>query len=106
MCVGHGSVIVRFYPPVLFCTYHHTSHPNKSGLGSARKLSESLIETVKTEYETLKTSRQSSAPLGFGSTSGYAPPPPGMLCVCPYVSHCVSVPVRDFILYWGNVCSS
>ena len=52
------------------------SHPNKSGLGSARKLSESLIETVKKEYEAYKASQQ--APLGFGSVHGYAPPP-GMI---------------------------
>ena len=52
---------------------HTTSHPNKSGLSSARKLSESLIETVKTEYESFKTSQQT--PLGFGSASGYRPPP-------------------------------
>ena len=56
----------------------YSSHPNKSGLSSARKLSESLIDTVKKEYETFKTSQQ--APLGFGSTPGYRPPP-GM---CPH----------------------
>ena len=53
-----------------------TSHPNKSGLDSAHKLSESLVEMVKTEYKTFKTFQKKSAPLGFGSSSGYAPPSP------------------------------
>ena len=105
LCVGHMTVSwLDIYPPVLFCTHHYTSHPNKSGLGSARKLSESLIETVKTEYETFKTSRQNSAPLGFGSTSGYAPPPPGMLRVCVCLSVCMYVFFTEFKI--KKLCTS
>ena len=69
-CVTDYCSVFGFF---LSSPAHTTSHPNKSGLGSARKLSESLIETVKTEYESFKTSQQ--APLGFGSASGYRPPP-------------------------------
>ena len=89
---------------IVFLSYHvHTSHPNKSGLGSARKLSESLILTVKEEYESFKTSQQKSAPLGFGSAPGYAPPPPGMVCV--HMHACVCVGTPSFILISCNQSS-
>ena len=51
-------------------THTHTSHASKEGMSNARKLCESLIESVKKEYETFKSAQ--SAPLGFGKSPGYS----------------------------------
>ena len=75
----HVQCIVRanimYYEVFNSCVYTllSCSHPTQAGLMSARKLCESLIETVKKDYEMFKASQ--SAPLGFGSAPGYGPPP-------------------------------
>ena len=47
---------------------HMYSHTSQEGLNNARKLCQSLIDTVKKDYEQFKSSQ--SGPLGFGG--GYS----------------------------------
>lgn len=47
----------------------YISHSNQVGLESARKLCESLIQTVQTECDNFVASQQTQQPLGFGGTA-------------------------------------
>ncbi len=50
----------------------YISHSNQKGLESARKLCESLIQTVQSEYDNFMASQQVQQPLGFGGSSSYS----------------------------------
>ena len=49
----------------------YISHSNQKGLESARKLCESLIETVQKECDNFVSAQQGHPPLGFGGASGH-----------------------------------
>ena len=50
----------------------YVSHSNQKGLESARKLCESLIQTVQSELDKFMASQQVQQPLGFGGGANYA----------------------------------
>ena len=78
------SPLFSLFPP-------HCSHSNQDGLTAARKLCESLIESVKQEFENWKRSQQ---PLGFGGTApGYGPREP-------YLSFCLSRLPWKILAFW------
>lgn len=49
----------------------YISHSNQKGLEAARKLCESLIQTVQKECDNFVNSQQTHQPLGYGGTPGY-----------------------------------
>lgn len=50
----------------------HISHSNHSGMDSACKLCESLIDTVRAELDNFMAAQQTQLPLGYGGNAGYA----------------------------------
>lgn len=50
----------------------YISHSNQSGMDSACKLCESLIDTVKTELDSFMAAQQTQQPLGYGGNASYA----------------------------------
>jgi len=51
----------------------YISHPNRQGLEAAQQLCESLIETVKKDYDGFVATQHENAPLGFGGNATQPP---------------------------------